>query len=175
MKTIRLILMVLSLPVLFSSCKKQVYEIVDAEEKKLAGKYHVSNYRVTVYDPTGKQLSQTDHPDYGSVELIMNSNEGGDVFSHFIFFGPVRYSYVPSKVNNSNFCGDQDATQEKFGVFYQCDPSKKRMLIAAICPMQTLSYYVDYTLTGKQLELFTRVVDPATGNQTFYEYIFIRK
>lgn len=175
MKTIRLILMILSLPVLFSACKKQVYEIVDAEEKKLAGKYHVSNYRVTVYDPGGKQLSQTDHPDYGSVELIMNSNEGGDVFSHFIFYGPVRFSYVPSKVNNSNFCGDQDPAQEKFGVFYQCDPAKKRILIAAICPMQTLTYYVDYTLNGKQFEMYTRVVEPSTNHQTFYEYFFTRK
>lgn len=175
MKTIRLILMLLSLPVLFSACKKQVYEVVDAEEKKLAGKYKVSNYRVTVYDPNGRQLSQTDHPDYGSVELIMNSNEGGDVFSHFIFYGPVRYSFVPSKINTGNFCGDQDAAQEKFGAFYQCDPSKKRILIAAICPMQTLTYYVDYTLNGNQFEMFTRVVDPSTKIQTFYEYNFTRK
>ena len=116
MKTIRLILMLLSLPVLFSACKKQVYEVVDAEEKKLAGKYKVSNYRVTVYDPNGRQLSQTDHPDYGSVELIMNSNEGGDVFSHFIFYGPVRYSFVPSKINTGNFCGDRMQPRKSLGL-----------------------------------------------------------
>jgi hypothetical protein len=175
MKTIHLIIILFSMPVLFSACKKQVYEIVDAEEKQLAGKYNVANYRVTVYDPDGRQLSQTDHPDYGSVELIMNSNEGGDVFSHFIFYGPVRFSYVPSKINTSNFCGDQDAAQQKFGAYYQCDPAKKRILIAAICPMQTLTYYVDYTRTGKNFEMYTRAIDPASGNQALYEYTFTRK
>ncbi len=163
------------LPAIFWACKKQVSDIVDSEEKKLAGKYAVANYRVTVYDSTGRELSKTDNPNFGSIELIMNSNEGSDVFSHFVFYGPVRYSYVPSKVNNSNFCGDQDPAQEKFGAYYQCDPAKKRILIAAICPMQTLTYYVDYTLDGKQFEMFTRVVDGTTKNQTFYEYYFTRK
>ena len=175
MKTVRFLIIMMSIPLIFSACKKQVSDIVDEEEKKLAGKYSVTNYRVTVYDPNGRQLSQTDHPDYGSVELIMNSNEGGDVFSHFIFYGPVRYSYVPSKINTSNFCGDQNEAQEKLGVFYQCDPAKKRILIAAICPMQTLTYYADYTLDGNHFDMFTRLVDPDTGNQTFYEYFFSRE
>lgn len=175
MKTVRFLFLLIVLPNIFSACKKQVSDIVDAEEKKLAGEYHVANYRITVYDSTGGELSRTDQANFGSVELIMNSNEGGDVFSHFIFYGPVRYSYVPSKVNNSTYCGDQDAAQQKFGVYYQCDPARRRMLIAAICPMQTLTYYVDYTLNGNQLELFTRAVDPSTGNQTFYEYILNRK
>lgn len=175
MKTIRFILMLIILPAFFSACKKQVHELVDAEEKKLAGKYDVSNYRVTVYDSTGKELSKTDNLNFGSIELIMNSNEGGDVFSHFIFYGPVRHSFVPAKVNNGNYCGDQNEAQKKFGVYYQCDPAKKRILIAAICPMQTLTYYVDYTLNGKQFEMFTRVVEPSTNHQTFYEYFFTRK
>lgn len=175
MKNMRLILTLLLLSVVFSACKKQVYDIVDEEEKKLAGKYNVSNYRVTVYDPTGKQLSQTDYPDYGTIELIMNTNEGADVFSHFVFYGPVRHSYVPSKINTGMYCGDQNEAQEKFGVYYQCDPAKKRILIAASCPMQTLTYYVDYTLAGNQFEIFTRAVDPTTQNQTFYEYVFTRK
>lgn len=175
MKNIRLTLTLLLLSVVFSACQKQVYEIVDVEEEKLAGIYNVSKYRVTVYDPTGKQLSQTDYPDYGSVELIMNSNKGGDVFSHFIFYGPVRFTYVPSKVNTGQYCGDQNEAQQKFGVYYQCDPSKKRILIAAICPMQTLNYFVDYMLDGDQFEMFTRAVDPSTQNQTFYEYFFTRK
>ncbi|NTS43813.1 hypothetical protein HRG84_23225 [Flavisolibacter sp. BT320] len=175
MKTVRLIVALLMVPAIFGACKKQVSDMVDAEEKKLAGKYTVSNYRVTVYDSTGRELSKTNNPDFGSVELIMNSNEGGDVFSHFVFYGPVRNSYVPSKVNNSNFCGDQDPAQEKFGAFYQCDPANKRILVAAICPMQTLTYYVDYTLDGKEFEMFTRVVDPTTKAQTLYEYFFTRK
>lgn len=175
MKIVRLILILLLLPLVFFSCKKQVYEIVDAEEKKLAGKYEVSNYRVTVYDSTGRELSKTDNTNFGSIELIMNSNKGGDVFSHFVFYGPVRHSFVPAKVNNSSYCGDQNEAQKKFGVYYQCDPAKKRILIAAICPMQTLTYYVDYTHTGNGFEMFTRAVDASTKNQTFYEYFFTRK
>lgn len=175
MKTFHALFNLLSFTLILLSCKKQTYDIVDAEEKKLAGKYSVTNYRVTVYDSTGKELSTKNHPDFGSIELIMNSNNGGDVFSHFIFYGPVRYSYVPSKINTSNFCGDQDSTQEKFGVYYQCDPAKKRILIAASCPMQTLTYYVDYTLNENQFEMFSRVSDPITGYQTFYEYVFNRK
>ena len=163
------------LPAFFSACKKQVYEVVDAEEKKLAGKYDVSNYRVTVYDPNGRELSKTDNPNFGSIELIMNTNEGQDVFSHFVFYGPVRHSFVPAKINTGMFCGDQNESQQKFGVHYQCDPSKKRLLIAAICPMQTLTYYVDYSHTGNGFEMVTRVVDASTKNQTFYEYIFTRK
>lgn len=118
---------------------------------------------------------ETDHPNFGSIELIMNTNNGGDVFSHFIFYGQVRHSYVPSKVNNSNFCGDQNEEQQMFGAYYQCDPAKKRILIAAICPMQTLTYYVDYTLKGKEFNMFTQSVDAVTGNQTFYEYFFTGK
>ena len=175
MKTVRLLVALISIPLIFSACKKQVSDIVDAEEKKLAGKYTVTNYRVTVYDSTGRELSKTDNPNFGSIELIMNSNEGGDVFSHFIFYGPVRYSYVPSKINTSNFCGDQDAAQQKFGANYQCDPAKKRILIATICPMQTLTYYVDYTLNGNGFEMFTRVVEPSTKHQIFYEYFFTRQ
>lgn len=175
MKTARLILILFILPAIFSACKKQVYELTDAEEKKLAGKYDVSNYRVTVYDSTGKELSKNDQPNFGSIELIMNSNEGGDVFSHFVFYGPVRHSFVPAKVNNSNFCGDQNEAQQMFGAYYQCDPAKKRILIAASCPMQTLTYYVDYTHTGNGFEMFTRAVDASTKTQTFYEYFFTRK
>lgn len=175
MKNIRLILILFILPAFFSACKKQVYEVVDAEEKKLAGKYDVSNYRVTVYDPNGRELSKTDNPNFGSIELIMNTNEGQDVFSHFVFYGPVRHSFVPAKINTGMFCGDQNEAQQKFGVHYQCDPSKKRLLIAAICPMQTLTYYVDYSHTGNGFEMVTRVVDASTKNQTFYEYIFTRK
>lgn len=160
---------------LFASCEEQIFEIVDEEEKALAGKYTVSNYRVTVYDSFGVQLSQTNNTDYGSVELIMNTDEGADVFSHFIFYGPVRYTFVPGKINTSQYCGEQDAAREMFAVHYQCDPYKKRMLIAAICPMQTLSYYVDYTYDGKQLEIFTREANPGSNSQTFYEYILTRE
>ena len=175
MKPLRLILILLLMPAIFFACRKQVYEVVDAEEIKLAGKYDVSNYRVTVYDSTGRELSKTDHLNYGTIELIMNTNEGADVFSHFVFYGPVRHSYVPSKINTGMFCGDQNEAQKKFGVYYQCDPAKKRILIAAICPMQTLNYFVDYTLKGENFEMFTRAVDRNTKNQTFYEYFFTRQ
>ena len=160
---------------LFTSCKKQVYEIVDAEEKRLAGVYEVSHYRVTSYDHLGQELSHEDNEDFGTAEFIMNSNEGGDVFSHLIFRGPVSYTFVPSKINTGQFCGSQNYAEQMFGVYYQSDPSKKRLLIAAICPMQTLTYYVDYTLIGSRLEFFTRVIDPLTGNQMFYEYILNKK
>lgn len=70
---------------LFASCEKQVSDIVDKEEEKLAGKYKVSNYRVTVYDSQGVQLSQTNNTNYGTVELKMNTNNDADVFSHFVF------------------------------------------------------------------------------------------
>src|SRR5690606_31945254 len=122
MKTVRLLLIIIMVPAIFSACKKQVSDIVDAEEKKLAGQYTVSNYRVTVYDSTGRELSKTDHSEHGSIELIMNSNEGGDVFSHFVFYGPVRHTFVPSKINNSNYCGEQDETKQMFAAYYQCDP-----------------------------------------------------
>ncbi len=159
----------------FVSCEKQVSDIVDKEEKKLAGKYTVSNYRVTVYDNSGAQLSQTDHTNYGSVELKMNTNNGADVFSHFIFYGEVRNSFVPGKLNKGQYCGEQDAGAQMFGVHYQCDPYKKRMLLAAICPMETVSYYLDYTYNGRKLEIFTREVLPGSNTQTFYEYILTKE
>ncbi len=160
---------------LFASCEKQVSDIVDKEEKALAGKYTVSNYRVTVYDSLGVQLSQTNNTNYGSVELKMNTNSGADVFSHFIFYGAVRNTFVPGKLNKGQYCGEQDAATQMFAVHYQCDPYKKRMLLAAICPMETGPYYLDYTFNGKQLELFTRVVSPGSNQQTFYEYIFTKE
>lgn len=160
---------------LFASCEKQVSDIVDKEEEKLAGKYTVSNYRVTVYDSLGVQISQTNNTNYGSVELKMNTNKGADVFSHFVFYGPVRNTIVPGKLNKGQYCGEQDAAKQMFAVYYQCDPYKKRILLAAICPMETVPYYLDYIFNGKQLELFTRVVSPGSNQQTFYEYIFIRE
>ena len=168
------ILIIVLLLFVFASCEKQIYEIVDKEEKALAGKYTVSNYRVTVYDSLGVQLSQTNNTDYGTVELIMNTDEGADVFSHFIFYGPVRYTFVPGKINTSQYCGEQDAAREMFAAHYQCDPYKKRLLIAAICPMETLSYYLDYTYNGKQLEIFTREAVSGSNQQTFYEYILTK-
>lgn len=174
MKNISVTIVTVLCLLLIASCEKQVSDIVDKEEEKLAGKYIVSNYRVTVYDSLGMQLSQTNNTDYGSVELKMNTNNGGDVFSHFIFYGPVRNTFVPGKLNKGQYCGEQDAATQMFAVYYQCDPYKKRILLAAICPMETVPYYLDYTFNSKQLELFTRVVTPGTNQQTVYEYILTK-
>ena len=175
MKTFGILALLLCLQFILPGCKKQISDIVDAEERKLAGSYHVSNYRVSVFDESGAPISITDNRDYGSIELKMNSNNERDVFSHFTFFGPVRHTFVPSTINTSNYCGTQDEKREMFGVFYQCDPHKKRMLIAAICPMETLTFFVDYTYDDGVLEIFTRVADTAARTQTFYEYILSRK
>jgi hypothetical protein len=157
-----------------SSCELQVADLVDAEEERLGGKYEVTNYRVSTYNSIGQEISIVNNENYGTIELIMNSDEGSDVFSHFIFKGPVSASYIPKQINTSEYCGYQVKEEQLFSVFYECDPSKKRLLIAAICPMETLSYFVDYSYNGSELQFYTRVINRFTGNQEFYEYLLKR-
>lgn len=175
MKTSKSFLFAVLTLMLFSACEKKAWELKDKEEERLAGTYTVNHYRETVYDAQGKQISATDHPDYGTITFKMKTDKGSDVFSHCIFGGDAAGTFVPHQLTKASDCGTWVAATQEFWVHYQCDVNQKRLRFGAICRGITLVYDVDYNLKGNALSFATRAVDKTTQQQMLYEYTLTRQ
>ena len=172
MKKLKTITAALLIICSFTACEKQQWELVDAEETRIAGQYTVQMYRETVLDNNANTISKTEHPSYGSVELRMNTNNGADVFSHFTFKGEAIQTAIPQLlIRGGTYCGDFDASANTYHVLYQGDPNKKRIMLGAMCALATAVIYMDYTYNGNELYLYTILTERITGQQTFVEYV----
>ena len=161
---------VTSLLMLTTSCTKELWEMVDEEEKKLVGTYTVEKYRVAEYDSLGTAISSTDLTNQGSIEVKMNTDQGSDVFSHIIFKGDVSNTFIPSQLRRGYNCGYWDQAKKEFHALFQGDPDKKRILMGAICGGETITLFTDYTFTGNELKFSYITHENLTLKKTVYEY-----